>query len=136
MTNNKESKKILVIDDEKSFAEILCFALEKENFTVGCYTDPQLALKEILNFKDSNLILLDLSMPKIDGFELLTRIKNDLQNNIPIVIITNLRYTKDGREINEELIKTLGVKGLIKKTADLSEIVNQIKKFLNNGTDN
>jgi len=136
MTNNSQEKKILVIDDEKSFVEILCFALEKENFEVEYYTDSELALKNISNFKNSSLILLDLAMPKIDGFELLTMIKNDLNTFVPIVIMTNLRYTKDGREINENLIKTLGVNGLIKKTADLSEIINQIKKYLQDGTNN
>jgi len=71
-SNNKA--KILLVDDEPDTTFTIKYILEDYGFKVNCFNDPLLALKSyIRNFYD--LIILDIKMPKIDGFELYTKIR-------------------------------------------------------------
>jgi len=122
--------KIVIIDDEKSFCELLSFVLKKEGFGVKCYTDPREALLNIVSDKP-DLIILDLAMPVLNGFTILEYLKKDLQEIQPkILIVTNVEYTDSGIRLNEDYAKTLGVAGLIQKTGDLDEMVKKIKQII------
>lgn len=130
MPEEEKGKTIVIIDDEKSFCELLSFALKKDGFEVMYYTDPKEALINIVGQKP-DLILLDLAMPVMNGFDLLTHLKNDLKEKIPkIVILTNLRYTSSGIKIDNDYAISIGTAGVIHKTSDLNEIVEKIKNFL------
>ena len=61
-------QKILVVDDEKSIADIIAYNLQKEGYEVLVAYDGEEAL-DIIFSKDPDLILLDIMMPKIDGFQ-------------------------------------------------------------------
>jgi len=127
---NEKAIKIVVIDDEKSFCELLSFVLKKEGFDTKCYTDPQEALLNIVSDKP-DLIILDLAMPVLNGFSLLEHLKKDLPEIHPkILIVTNLKYTDSGIPIDENYAKSLGVDGLIHKTGDLDEMVKKIKQVI------
>jgi DNA-binding response OmpR family regulator len=127
---NEKAIKIIIIDDEKSFCELLSFVLKKEGFEVKYYIDPQEALLNIVSDKP-NLIILDLAMPVLNGFSLLEHLKKDLQEIHPkILIVTNLKYTDSGILIDENYAKSLGVDGLIHKTGDLDEMVKKIKQVI------
>jgi DNA-binding response OmpR family regulator len=127
---NEKAIKIIIIDDEKSFCELLSFVLKKEGFEVKYYIDPQEALLNIVSDKP-NLIILDLAMPVLNGFSLLEHLKKDLQEIHPkILIVTNLKYTDSGIPIDENYTKSLGVDGLIHKTGDLDEMVKKIKQVI------
>ncbi len=126
----KADRKIVLIDDEKSFSEVICFFLKKENFDVKCYNDPGEAILNIISDKP-DLILLDLSMPNVNGFTVLEHIKKDLINHqYKIIIVTNLKYTDSGIPITEDFVKSIGADELFFKTGDLSELVEKIKKLL------
>jgi DNA-binding response OmpR family regulator len=127
---NEKTIKIVIIDDEKSFCELLSFVLKKEGFEIKCYNDPQEALLNIVSDKP-DLIILDLAMPVLNGFSLLEHLKKDLQEiNPKILIVTNLKYTDSGIPIDENYAKSLGVDGLIHKTGDLDEMVKKIKQVI------
>ncbi len=127
----EKGKKIVIIDDEKSFCEVLLFALKKAGFEVIYYTDPQEALIKIVEIKP-DLILLDLVMPIINGFDVLTYLKNDFKEKTPpIIILTNLEYTPSGIKIDDSYAVSIGTSGVIRKTSDLNEIIEKIKNFLN-----
>lgn len=127
----EKGKKIVIIDDEKSFCEVLLFALKKAGFEVIYYTDPQEALIKIVEIKP-DLILLDLVMPVINGFDVLTYLKNDFkEKTLPIIILTNLEYTPSGIKIDDSYAISIGTSGVIHKTSDLNEIIEKIKNFLN-----
>jgi DNA-binding response OmpR family regulator len=127
---NEKAIKIVIIDDEKSFCELLSFVLKKEGFDVKCYTDPQEALLNIVSDKP-DLIILDLAMPVLNGFTILEHLKKDIQEiNPKILIVTNLKYTDSGIPIDENYAKFLGVDGLIHKTGDLDEMVKKIKQVI------
>lgn len=77
--------KILVVDDEKSISKIIAYNLKKEGYEVLCADDGEMGLELALNEKP-DLILLDIMMPKMDGYEVCRKIRQ--QSNVPIIMLT------------------------------------------------
>jgi len=129
MVSSEKKYRVVLVDDDKNFCEFMSISLAQE-FDIKCYTDPQeayLAIKEDI----PDLVLLDIAMPKINGFSLLTYLKKNLQDKAPkIMIITSLEYTDNGNKIDEEYVKNMGADGLIKKEEDLQIVIEKIKKVL------
>jgi len=122
--------KFVIIDDEKSFCELLSFVLKKEGFDVKYYDNPQEALLNIVSDKP-NVVIVDLSMPIMNGFTVLEHIKKDLNElGLKILIVTNLKYTDSGMPIDDNYAKLIGAQGIIRKTGDLDEIVKKIKDVI------
>ncbi len=78
--------KIVIVEDDSSFASFLKTILEEQPYKVEVYYDPEIALKKIPDFKP-DLIITDLKMPKIDGITLLEKIKKILPE-VPFIVIT------------------------------------------------
>lgn len=117
-----EVKKILIIEDEKPLARALELKLVHEGFEVKTLSNGEGAISLIEKEKFS-LIICDLVMPKVDGFQILQQIK---ENNIKIVVIilTNLSQLED-----EKRVRALGASEFfIKSDTPLSKIVNYIKE--------
>jgi DNA-binding response OmpR family regulator len=98
MTNNLERKKdkakILIVEDDKFLRELLVRKLEAEGFKISIAIEGEEALKKI-NEELPQLILLDLILPGIDGFNVLEQIKKDSRTNkIPVIILSNLGVGK------------------------------------------
>jgi diguanylate cyclase (GGDEF)-like protein len=80
--------KILVVDDEPHIRRILQFLLEQEGFEVLLAADGEKSLK-ILTTEKPDLILLDVMMPKMDGYSVLGKIRNNFETrNIPVIMLT------------------------------------------------
>ena len=79
------SDKILVVDDEKSISKIIAYNLKKEGYEVLCADDGEMGLQLALSEKP-DLILLDIMMPKMDGYEVCRKIRE--QSNVPIIMLT------------------------------------------------
>jgi len=90
-------KKVLVVDDEKNIADILKFNLTKSGYEVLTAYDGEEGLNLALS-EDVDLVLLDVMLPKMEGFEVLRRIRQ--KKNIPVLMLT-------ARE--EEVDKVLGL---------------------------
>ena len=121
--NSPSLKRILIIEDEKPMAHALELKLTHVGFEA--HTAPNgeegLALLEKENF---DLVLLDLVMPKLDGFAVLAEIKKK-GIKTPVMVQTNLSQEND-----EKRAKELGAKGFfIKSNTPIAEIVEQIKNF-------
>ena len=82
----KKERRILVVDDEPDNTSVFSMGLEDEGFVVDTFTDPQLALSA---FKTGtyDLLILDIKMPIMNGFELYEKIKK-LDNNINVCFLT------------------------------------------------
>jgi two-component system alkaline phosphatase synthesis response regulator PhoP len=84
----REQRRILVVDDEQTVRNILQRTLEKAGYDVVTAANGQEALDKISGF-DVSLVLLDIMMPGLDGFEVLERIPPDL--NIPVIMLSGIR---------------------------------------------
>lgn len=122
----RSSIKVLVVEDDKFLRELLVRKLYSEGFTVESAIDAGGAF-EILNKFTPNIILLDLILPGIDGFEILSRIKkNNALAGVPVIILSNL-----GQKEDIDRAMSLGATGfMVKANFTLDEIVNKVRKIL------
>ncbi|HBQ65108.1 MAG TPA: DNA-binding response regulator, partial [Clostridiales bacterium] len=79
------AKRILVVDDEKNIVEILTFNLRKEGFESMEAFDGENGLKKALE-EAPDLVLLDIMLPGMDGFEVLRRIRQE--SSVPVIMLT------------------------------------------------
>jgi DNA-binding response OmpR family regulator len=123
MNNNK---RILVVDDEPDLTQVSTLALEYHGFKVDSFNDPQEALSK---FKPGSydLIILDIKMPKMDGFELYHEIKKKDDNaKVCFLTASELYYEEFRKEEYCALDRNL----FIQKPIDNEDLVKQINKML------
>jgi len=118
-------KKILIIEDEKVLLEILEKKLATQGYEVLVAKDGEEGLQKMKEAKP-DLILLDIIMPKKDGFEVLTEMnKNADIADIPVIVISN-----SGQPVEIDRALKLGVKDyLIKTEFDPEEVINKVTKI-------
>lgn len=118
--------KILFVEDEEALQKSLSKTLEIDGFDVVNAYDG-VAGFETAKKEKPDLILLDLILPKIDGFEVLKRLKNDPDTkDIPVIILTNLEQVQSV----EKTIEFGPLNYLVKANYNLDEIVAKIKEVL------
>ena len=119
-------KKILIIEDEEILLELIQKRLIQEGYQVNAARDGLEGLEKLREEKP-DLILLDIVMPKMGGFEVMEEIKKDDNlKGIPIIIISN-----SGQPVELSRAKELGVVDwLIKTDFDPIEVVDKVKKQL------
>jgi len=117
-------KKILIIEDEKILLELLEKKLTQEGYDVSIARDGEEGLEAIKTIKPE-LILLDIIMPKMGGFEVMEEIqKNEELKKIPIIIISN-----SGQPVEIDRAQKLGAKDwLIKTQFDPQEVIEKVVK--------
>ena len=118
--------KVLIIEDDPFLSEMYSTKLVEENFEVEVATDGRDALKKVVETKP-DLILLDIVLPKIDGFEVLEKIKQDQNlNKIKIIALTNL-----GQKEEIEKGFRLGVDDyIVKAHFTPTEVIHKVKEIL------
>lgn len=118
--------KVLIIEDDKFFGELVSKNLIRENFEVFVAHDS----KETFSYLESNtpnLILLDLILPGMDGYEILSVLKNDQKTkDVPVIILSNLGQ----REEIEKAKELAATDFMIKVNFTPDEIVERVKKTL------
>jgi two-component system alkaline phosphatase synthesis response regulator PhoP len=120
------SGKILIIEDDRFLSLVLKGRLEKEGFEIYQAFDGNEAL-EILKKNIPDMILLDLIMPNMSGFEFLESLRSDPQYaSIPVVVVSNL-----GQESDIEKAKSLGViEYYVKVRTSIDNLILNIKSLL------
>src|SRR6187549_1315083 len=94
--NNKTDIKILVVDDREDNLFAIETILEKDDYTIVKANSGRAALKTLLHHHDFSLILMDVQMPELNGFETATIIyERDKLRSIPIIFITAHNYDED-----------------------------------------
>lgn len=116
------SKTILIVDDEKNIANILDFNLKKEGFNTLVANDGETAVDMAYN-KNPDLILLDIMLPKLDGFSVCKKVRKDL--NTPIIMLT----AKED-EVDKVLGLELGADDYMTKPFSPRELMARIKANL------
>lgn len=119
-------KKILIIEDDKFLRELISRKLIQEGYNISEAVDGEEGIKKIKAEKP-NLVLLDLILPGIDGFEVLSQKKEDPDLSlIPVIILSNLGQKEDV----EKGLKLGAVDYLIKAHFTPGEIIEKVKIVL------
>jgi len=119
-------KEILIIEDDKFLRELISQKLTKEGYPISEAIDGEEGIKKIKEEKPG-LVLLDLILPGIDGFEVLSQMKEDPSvSSIPVIILSNLGQKED----MEKGLKLGAADYLIKAHFTPGEIIEKIKAVL------
>jgi len=117
-------KKVLIVEDEKPMAKALEVKLNKSGFAAKAVFNGQQAL-EVLTAEKYDLALLDLMMPEMDGFDVLSKIR-EKQLGIKVIVTSNLSQEEDIKKA-----KALGaVDFLVKSNVSLADIVAKVTTLL------
>jgi DNA-binding response OmpR family regulator len=130
-TNSTLEKKrsILVVDDEPDIVITLKTVLERNNFRVDTYTEPLQALK---NFKldTYNLLILDIKMPQMNGFELYKELIK-IDKNIKVCFLTALSELHEYDIFKKEVFPKSGQRYYIQKPIENDEILERVNEIIN-----
>jgi len=118
-------KQILLVEDDPFLIDIYTTKLKESGFSVEVATDGEGGIRK-LRGKKFDLLVLDIVLPQIDGWEILKKIKEDLKIKIPTVILSNLGQ----KEEVEKGMKLGAAKYLIKAHYTPSEVVEEMKEVL------
>ncbi len=120
-------KKILIVDDEPNIVMTLEYTFKKNEFEVFIARDGEEAM-EILKKEIPHAIILDIMMPKVDGYETLNQIKADKRlENCKVVFLT-----AKNKEADIEKGISMGVDAYITKPFSLKNVVDQINSLIDN----
>ncbi|MBI5077798.1 MAG: response regulator [Candidatus Yonathbacteria bacterium] len=119
-------KKVMIVEDDEHISKVYEIKLAKEGFATSLAVDGEEAVAKITAEKP-DLIILDLMLPKKDGFGVLEDIKKvPALARIPVIVLSNL-----GQKIDQDRALALGAKEyLVKVDNPIQEVINKVKGYL------
>jgi len=129
-TENNNKQRILIVDDESDITTALKMYLEIQGFHVDAYTDPANALAR---FKAGfyHLLILDIKMPEMNGFELYKEIKKK-DDTVKVFFLTALSEMHDYDAFKKEVFPKEGERYFIAKPIENEEILKRINTVIAN----
>jgi len=120
-----DKKKILIVDDEKDWVQMLAMKLKSEGYQTEAAFDGIQAMMQVVKL-EPDLILLDIKMPAGGGLETLKHIRASVKTfSSPVIVITGR-----GDEEIKEAAEKLGISGYFVKPMDMAQLMNRIKTVL------
>lgn len=124
--DTQQKKKILIIEDDRSLQNVLVEMITREGYEPASAFDGEEGIQKISEFRP-DLILLDIILPKKDGYEVLSQIKQDeLTKDIPVLILTNLQEVDNVQKALDLGAMTF----MVKSDFSLKDIVEKVKETL------
>lgn len=122
----QKAKKILLVEDDDALANVYQTRLQAEGFDLRRVPNGEEALAATLEYKP-DLILLDVMMPKVSGFDVLDILRNTPETvNVKVIMLTALSQDSD-----QERAKSLGVDDyLVKSQVVIADVVDRVKRHL------
>lgn len=97
MTKVSKNIKVLIVEDDKNICEMYAITFMRKGFTVYTAPDGRSAIQKFHN-KNPDVILLDIMMPQVDGYQVLTEVRKDVNRYVPVIMLTNLDANDFARE--------------------------------------
>jgi len=121
--------RIVVADDDRMFRKVAETTLRRQRYDVATASDGEEAL-QLIRSERHDMIVLDLIMPKLQGFDVLQTLKQDpLTSAIPVIVLSSLTQEQDKQEALD-----LGAVAYFNKTTfSMSELVKQVESTLDKG---
>ena len=125
------SPKILVVDDDKAFAEVLATKFKASGFEVAIAVDGEEGVARANEFMP-DLIFMDVKMPKMDGIEAVLKLKeNPKTKNIRVILLTAFGDPQpEIYKTDKKFAQELGAFEYMLKTQDLEDIVDRVKQLV------
>ena len=121
--------KVVVADDDRMFRKAAETTLRRQGYSVTTASDGEEAL-QLIRSEQPDIIVLDLIMPKLQGFDVLQILKQDaLTSDIPVIVLSSLTQEQD----KQEALDLGAVAYFNKSTFSLGELVKQVEHTLNKG---
>lgn len=119
------TSRVLIVEDEPNIVESLSFVLTREGFEVASVLDGEAAVKA-LRHDPPDLMILDVMIPRLNGFEVLKVVKSDpLLKSIPVIVLTAKGQLQDRR-----LAEEIGSDGFMTKPFSNRDIVEQVRRLI------
>ena len=116
--------RVLIAEDEPHIVESLSFVLSRSGFEVSSVLDGEAAMQR-LRSDPPDMMILDVMLPKLNGFEVLKRVKSDpTLRSIPVIILTAKGQAQDRRMAEE-----IGVDGFMTKPFSNQDIVDEVRRL-------
>lgn len=112
----KDSKRVLVADDDESIRHLLCTLVRRERLEVDCVSDGVEAIEK-LKEREYQVILLDLMMPRLDGFGVIEHLRSNPPKSKPIVLVITAYADQKFKEVDPAIVS-----GVIRKPFEVAEI--------------
>ncbi len=126
----EEKRSILVVDDEPTVLETLRMQLEEKGYPVDVAYDGEEALR-FLKTQPPDLVILDMVMPKMNGYEVLRWIRNHPHTrHLPVVVLSAYKLTEEG-----EGLLSMGIDAYVEKSEGLSALLEKIEATLDSPED-
>lgn len=114
--------KLLLVDDDQDFVQLLEFDLKKHGYQIIVALNGEEGLEKLEKEKPA-LIVLDIKMPKMDGYTFVRKIKKDPETkNIPVIVLTSYEPMRD-------MFQLEGVQDYIVKSVHMENLLSSIKKY-------
>jgi DNA-binding response OmpR family regulator len=126
MKPNKDKKpiKIVLVEDDIFVSKAYIFFLTNAGYDVT-HVDNGLEVLDTVKKAKPNIILLDLIIPGLNGFEVLAKLKKSAHKKIPVVVVSNL-----GQESDEQLCRSLGaVDYIIKSNVGIHDVIERVERY-------
>jgi len=119
------AKTVLIVEDGETLNKMLRFLFSARNYKVESAKNGLEAL-DLLESKGADLILLDLMMPTMDGYEFGERIKNDSRfNKTPVIVLSTLKESQ-----NRDKLESMNIHAYVQKPFNSAELVAMVEKVL------
>ena len=117
----KSDPRVLVADDDQSIRQLLCTIVKREHFAVDCVPDGLHAI-EMLQQHEYSLILLDLMMPRLDGFGVIQWLKEHPPLQKPIILVITAYADQKFKEVDPSLVA-----GVLRKPFEVGDLAGLIQ---------
>jgi DNA-binding response OmpR family regulator len=121
------ARKVLIVDDEPNIVLSLEFLMKQRGYETRVARDGDEALAEVERFRP-DLVLLDVMLPRLDGFEVCQRLRAEGWSELKIVMLT-----AKGRDVEIEKGLALGADGYVTKPFSTAELVARVSDMLEGG---
>jgi two-component system alkaline phosphatase synthesis response regulator PhoP len=123
-------KKILLVDDDADFVEATKIILENKSYDVAVAYDGKAGLRKV-ETEQPNLIILDVMMPEIDGYEVCAKLKSDPRyGHIPILLLTAVGEAISKTKYTKEMGMKIEADDYIPKPVEPMELVERVEKLI------
>lgn len=120
-TQTSSKARVLVADDDQSIRQLVCTVVKREKFDVDCVADGLEAIEK-LKQQDYAVVLLDLMMPRLDGFGVIEYLKEHTPPHKPIVLVITAYADQKFKDVDPDIVA-----GILRKPFEVAELGDLIR---------